>query len=85
MSAPPRIARGGGSTRGRGGISTTPRTSGRGMNAVRGGRSSRGAAAASTNPKAESLLQGLQSGSLNHRPGASRRGSGKKNDPTHKA
>lgn len=77
MSAPPRTPRGGGLPRGRAKASTALKGHGREMNGARGARS-RGGATASTNAKAENLLQGLRSGSLNQRPDASRRGSGKK-------
>jgi hypothetical protein len=63
MSAPPRRARGGGQPRRRDGIQTPPKSRGRG----------RGGAMASTNSKAETLLQGLQAGSLNQQNGAMRR------------
>ena len=82
MSMPPRNARGGDPSRGRAYTSAATRIRGRGAAHVRGGRD-RGAASDSTNPKAEGLLQGLQSGGLNERHGASRRGSGKKNNPGH--
>lgn len=78
MSAPPRRPRGGGQSRGRGVTPTAQRGRGRGgMQSVKLGRG-RGDANVSTNSKAETLLQGLQSGSLNQGTGALRRGSGKK-------
>jgi hypothetical protein len=64
MSAPPRRARGGGQSRRRAGIQTFPKSRGRG----------RGEDVAS-NSKAETLLQGLQAGSLNKQNGAMRRSS----------
>ena len=73
MSAPPRSARGRGQYRGRHTTSGPARHRGRGMTHTRGGRS-RGAAGHS---QAEGLLQGLQSGTLNQKPGALRRGSSK--------
>ena len=78
MSAPPRNTRGRRPSRERVGTPITPKAHGRGSNAARGGRN-RGGAIVSTNTKAMSLLQGLQSGSLNQRPGASGRDSGEKN------
>ena len=84
MSAPPRSTRGGGLSRGRAGTPTAPKRRGRGSDPVRGGRG-RGGANVSTNSKAETLLQGLQSGSFHQRPGASRRGSGEKNTSALKA
>ncbi|KAF7504813.1 hypothetical protein GJ744_001679 [Endocarpon pusillum] len=77
MSAPPRRPRGGGQSRGRGVTPTAQGGRGRGgMQSVKVGRG-RGDANVSTNSKAETLLQGLQSGSLNQGTGALRRGSGR--------
>lgn len=78
MSAPPRNTRGRGPSRERVGTSITLKPRGRGPNSARGGRS-RGEAGVSTNTKAVSVLQGLQSGSLNQRSGARGRDSGEKN------
>lgn len=80
MSAPPRRTRGGGQFRGGGGIPTAPKGRGRGTPTAAVARR-RGGAIVSTNSKAETLLQGLQAGSLNQRNGAMRRSSGEKSTP----
>ena len=82
MSAPPRRTRGGGQYRGRPDAPTAPKSRVRETHPVRAG-TGRNGAMVSTNSKAEKSLQGLQSGSLNQRGGALRRGSGEKKTPAY--